>query len=553
MRGRILLASIAAALSAPSLTQAATPVIYTVSPRFEGQALTALNVEIDLTADADGETRLRLPRQRMGHDHLWRNIQDFSARGATSIAEENETVRVLRSRPGQRLVVRYRIVSAIDHDPTEADNYPAQPWVRPNGFYVDAASALLSIDDRDTAPTRFRWRGWPKGFTTVSAFDGRTDLKAGQVPELLLIGGRDLRVVRADEVILALRGRMEAVPDDVLASELRTLLRAERGFFGETDPRPYLVAAATVARGNGEAFHGTGKLDAFGLVVTPGLTLDELRPYLAHEFFHAWNPNRLGGRSLGPRQYWFSEGFTDFYARRILAREGLITPQRFVELWNDMLRAYALSPVRTMSGAEAAKAFWTDPDAEKLPYQRGALLAALWDERLRAKGDSLDAVLRAQAQSARTQVDASPVDLFIAAMAERGLDVRPDIAAFAERGDTIALGSDIFAPCADQVDVTTPRFDLGFTPKPGADGLYTVTALRPGGPAQREGLGEGDVILAKLAGTNGDATRAYELKIRGSDGAIREVRFLPQGDTTVTYPQLRLRPEAAAKPKLCGF
>jgi len=553
MRGRILLASIAAALSWATLAEAATPVIYTVSPRFEGQALKALEVEIDLTADADGETRLRLPRQRMGHDHLWRNIQDFSARGATSVAEENETVRVLRAKPGQRLVVRYRIVSAIDHDPTEADNYPAEPWIRPDGFYVDAASALLSVDDRDAAPARFRWKGWPKAFTVVSAFDGRTDLKAGQAPELLMIGGRDLRVIRADEVTLALRGRMEAVSDDGLASELRTLLRAERAFFGETDRKPYLVAAATVARDSGEAFHGTGKLDAFGLVVTPGLPLDDLRPYLAHEFFHAWNPNRLGSRSLGPGQYWFSEGFTDFYARRILAREGLITPQRFVDLWNDMLRAYALSPVRTMSGAEAAKAFWTDPDAEKLPYQRGALLAALWDERLRAKSDSLDAVLRAQAQSAATQVDASPVDLFIAAMAERGLDVRPDIAAFAERGDPIALGADTFAPCAELTEVSTPRFDLGFTPKLGADGLYTVTALRPGGPAQRAGLGEGDLILAKLAGTNGDATRAYDLKVRGSDGAVRMIRFLPQGDATVTYPQLRLRPEAAAKPKLCGF
>ncbi len=554
MRGVAMLAAITAVVFPASFARAETPVTYTVSPRFEGQALTALQVEIEVTTDSSGKVRLSLPKTWMGHGHLWRNLRDLAVDGGASIAEDGDDIRLIRSAPGRRLVVRYTLSSVIDHEPRESDGYPALPWVRPDWFFVDTDSALPTVHGHDAAPARLRWKGWPSGFAVDSSFVERPDLTETAMGGGLLIGGRDLRIVRADEVRLAIHGRFDNVDNPVLAQDLRTILRAERGFFGETDHAPYLIAAATLTREDGEAFSGTGKQDAFGLTVTPGLSLDQLRPYLAHEFFHAWNPTRLGGPESASSRYWFSEGFTDFYMRRILVREGLITPQAFVDLWNGMLRAYATSPARNLTGEEAGRAFWTDRFAEKLPYQRGALLAALWDERLRAKGSSLDAVIRAQARTAANKTEkTSAIDLFIAQAAKAGLDVRPDIAAFAERGESIVLPSTAFAPCADVVEVIEPVFDLGFTPTVGNDGVRKVTALVSDSPAARAGLRGDEVILDKLSGNNGDPGLAYVLKVQGSDGAVRTVSFLPQGKAQATYPQLRMRPEVAAKPTLCAF
>ncbi|ENZ82383.1 MULTISPECIES: peptidase [Caulobacter] len=531
------------------------PVTYTVSPRFDHGALVALRVRIDLIADASGRARLQLPDHWMGHDRLWRNFRDLTVDGFASIAEDGDSVRVLRATPGGRLTVRYDIPSAIDHEPKDSDpdGSPALPWVRPDWFYALTATALPRIEGHDDAPAQFRWSGWPKGFPVDSSFAGQAKLTVGDMARGQLIGGRGLRTTRAGPLRLVIHGRLDAVPDAVLAQELWTILRAERAFFGDDAGAPYMVAAATIASAGDQSFHGVGLNKAFSLTATPGMTLEDLRPYLAHEFFHEWNPSRLGAPLLEPRRYWFSEGFTDFYMRRLLARERLITPSQFVALWNDMLRAYAASPARRMTGQEAGKAFWTDPMAEKLPYQRGALLAALWDERLRAKGASLDDVLRAQAKTAAARPDVSPIDLFAEEMAKHGVDVAPDIEAYAKRGEPIVLTPTAFAPCADVIEVTVPTFDLGFKPKADASGVLTVTQLRPDTPAARAGLRDGDVIARKRAGTNGDSTQPYELDVRSADGVTRAVSFLPQGAGQISFQKLSLRPEAAANPALCDF
>lgn len=552
MRGlAMLLAAMAALLSAPQ-ARAESPVTYTVSPRFEHGTLTALEVEVALTADPSGQTRLRLPDHWMGHDHLWRNLHDLTVDGAASVGEDGDTVRVIRSPPGRRLAVRYALTSSIDHQPTESDSYPALPWVLSDWFYVDAASALPSVEGRDTATARLRWKGWPRDYRLDSSFTGR-DVKVGDLHGAVLIGGRDLKIAQAGEVRLAIHGKLDAISDEALVRQLQTILRAERAFFGETARTPYLITAAALRSEDGATFSGVGKMGAFGMAATPNLPLEQLLPSLAHEFFHAWIPGRLGAPLREPRRYWFSEGFTDFYARRFLVREGLITPKAFIDLWNEMLRAYGTSPVRTMSGEAAGKAFWTDPFAEKLPYQRGALLAVLWDERLRAGGASLDDVLRAQAKVAPDRKEASPIDLLAEQMARHGIDIFPDIEAFAKRGEPIRLTPTAFAPCADVIEITVPTFDLGFTLDVADDGTRKATRLRPDSPAARAGLRDGDTILEKLSGTSGDSTIAYVLRVKSADAPERTVRFLPEGAGAATYQQLRLRPEAVAKPALCAF
>jgi len=78
---------------------------------------------------------------------------------------------------------------------------------------------------------------------------------------------------------------------------------------------------------------------------------------ISHEFFHAWNVERIRPRSLEPFNYeetnmsgelWFAEGFTSYYTNLILCRAGLIAPQKYVEglagglnyVWNSPARKY---------------------------------------------------------------------------------------------------------------------------------------------------------------------------------------------------------------------
>ena len=234
-------------------------------------------------------------------------------------------------------------------------------------------------------------------------------------------------------------------------------------------------------------------------------------------------------------------------------RERLITPEAFAQVWNDMLRGYGVSPARLLTGPEAAKRFWTDPDAERLLYQRGAMLAALWDQRLRRRGSSLDAVLRAQARAFATRPDAELIDLFVEQAALQGLDVRADIATYVEQGQALILPADLFAPCADLIEVRTPTFDLGFVPLMSGEGLMIITSVRQDSPAYRAGLRDGMTVVEKLRGTNGDAAQPYVLRMRSTDGAVQTLSFLPTGNGAVAYQQLALRPEAVNAPEACDF
>ncbi|MCJ7617326.1 MAG: hypothetical protein MUO43_12405 [Desulfobacterales bacterium] len=67
----------------------------------------------------------------------------------------------------------------------------------------------------------------------------------------------------------------------------------------------------------------------------------DLKYLFAHELFHTWNTGKLGVRQ-NPEQliYWFSEGFTGYYARLLLLRAGLITIEEYVSDYNDKLIRY---------------------------------------------------------------------------------------------------------------------------------------------------------------------------------------------------------------------
>ncbi|MBO9560738.1 MAG: hypothetical protein J7515_19410 [Caulobacter sp.] len=549
----VALAVVAASpvLAAPDgvATPKREPIAYEVSPRLSGQDLTGLEVMIAFQADADGETRLNLPEKWMGHTDLWRHLSDLSVEGADSVVEDGPAARVIRSRPGRRLVLRYTVNATLAHEPRQSDGYPAEPWLRPSWFYADGPSVMIVVEGREDAPVRFQWgKAWPKAFALASNLEDGQDIDPR---DSVLIGGRDLRIVRSGPVRVALRGTYPFADAD-LARTLDAIVRAERGFFGDAPQTPFLVTAQSLAVDDGSTFSGTGKHQGFAMTLTPNLSLDEVRVLLAHEIFHTWNPHRLG-KIIGPSGYWFSEGFTDFYARRLMMRQRQITPQAFLDAWNETLLRYGTSPIIAMPGAEAAAKFWAGNGEDQLAYQRGALLAAIWDRRMRASGSSLDAVIHAQAALHARSPNTPLPQAFIEAAKAQGLDVSPDITSHIDQGRPIRLPIDTFSPCARVEDVVVPTFDLGFEPRVDDAGVRTVTKLRPDSPAARAGLHEGAVIVAKRSGVNGDAAQPYDLIVREGEGPEHTVSFLPQGSGETRYQRLILTPEASSNPALCDF
>src|SRR6185436_12913525 len=88
------------------------------------------------------------------------------------------------------------------------------------------------------------------------------------------------------------------------------------------DPNdPFLVTLLPIiGTPNSQSLGGTGRGDAFALFATDNNPDSVINRILAHEHIHTWIPRSLGRmpNKDEARDYWFSEGFTDFYANRLL-------------------------------------------------------------------------------------------------------------------------------------------------------------------------------------------------------------------------------------------
>jgi predicted metalloprotease with PDZ domain len=550
-----------AVLALADAADAATPVDYTLRPIFTGDALTALDVAVRFTGEADGSTAFGWVDHWSGEERLWQWIRDLRFEGARSAVDRGEGHWRIEAAPGATITAHYRIVSAYDHDPTVNDSEQAKPVIRPGWFYAVGEALFASPLDHSDAPAHFRWEGAPAGFDFASDLqhlgDGKHEAsRPGTVSDALesiAIGGRDLHIATdpASQVRVASIGSYSFEPAalDDLAMHV---IEVERHFWDDR-PSPFLVAAIPlVSMPQRLSYGGAGRGDAFALWIDRTAPLDAMKWLLAHEYFHSWNPAQLGGFAdddHAARARWFSEGFTDYYARALMVRSGMITPAEFVQQWNDMLIAYQTSPVKTLSGEETAARFWNDSAVQKLPYQRGAMLAALWNARLRGKTRGrvkLDDILHVQRRAARSST-ADAAQLFPELASRYGLDVADDLTRFIDSGETIALPPDTFGPCATLTATPQPVFDRGFdsdaTAKAGV-----VVGVAPGSAAYEAGLRNGMKPIAREGGRLGDSTVPYVLRV-DDGGGERTIRYLPAGKGTVRMQRVVLEPGAGPE---CG-
>lgn len=136
----------------------------------------------------------------------------------------------------------------------------------------------------------------------------------------------------------------------------------------------------------------------------------------AHEFFHTWMVKRIRPHNLDPFDYtqevytpllWVMEGFTRYYDTLLTLRAGLLSPERFREVWADFIATYRNQPGRfALSVADASRLAWIkhyrkDENAVNSQisyYLKGGLLALMLDLDIRRRAEnerSLDDVVRA--------------------------------------------------------------------------------------------------------------------------------------------------------------
>lgn len=462
--------------------------------------------------------------------------------------------------PGEPLSLSYYLVSTIHTLTSDSDTY-YRPIIRADLFHMIGNVGLIYPEYLDTVEPRrieMRWEGFREaGWKAVSSFSA--DPERFQVEEVLddfrhaLFLAGDLRIherkVKGRPVVIAMAGSEWGFTDREFTDLAVRIIETERSFFDDFDYPYFLITLIPIGKREPNSFWtgGTGLTQSFALFLPAGLGLEEgteeakrIKNLLAHELFHNWNGSRIFLGDTGPLGYWFSEGFTTFYTRRLLFRAGLYSMDEYLEDLNEALADYMLNPARNEPNERIKADFWNDGDVHKLPYLRGDMAAFLIDHEIRRSSSgakSLDDLMKELLT--RVTAEDGPVDNdkllglieeftsppFTAGIRKIVLD-----------GETAALPLDLLEPCLEMTIEPMGPFDLGFDFEASKEEKIVI-GVEEGSSAFRAGLRDGQRLKGwSVHGSRPD--REVELKIEDGEGE-RMISYFPQGEP-IHVPRLSL-------------
>lgn len=200
-----------------------------------------------------------------------------------------------------------------------------------------------------------------------------------------------------------------------IVADTRRIVEAQRAMFGGLPYRHYTFILH-LATGRGGLEHRnsvTNLVDRWSF--RPESAYERFLGLQSHEFFHVWNVKRIRAEPLGPfdyrqetytRQLWAMEGVTSYYDDLILARAGLITSERYLELLAESILNLQSQPGRALQNLEESsfdawiKYYRPDENSGNSSvsyYLKGSLVALLLDMAIRQRTENshaLDDVLR---------------------------------------------------------------------------------------------------------------------------------------------------------------
>lgn len=472
-----------AAWAVAALAGPTEPIAYQATPVVEGGVLDGVDITLSFRGDADGRTEVRLPQSWAGAGRLERTVGDIRVEGAR--LRRNGARLRLRHRGGEPIRLTYRVRQDYQGPPRVGFDRPYRPSTLDDGFTLVGWTVFARVQGREDQSARFDWGPVPARWGVASDLDHLQGAPVAydELADSVLMGGRDLRVLTREAaggpVRVAVHGAWRFAPE-ALADRYARIVEASSAFWGDAGRPAFLAVTPLDGAPGAEAQAGLGLGDGVAVWLSADMALDQADHVLIHEQLHAWLPDRVGGLAEGPAEvldFWFSEGFTDFYAQRTALRAELSTPEAYLAALDRALELQARTPPG-MGNAAVARAFFSDPQAAGVPYHRGLLLAAVLDAEMAAIWDgerNLDDVVRAM----RRGQGRAPARLIQAYGDLGGGDLRPALFHHVDRGAPILLDPNAFGDCAVVFDADgRQRIEPG-------PGLFGATR---------------DVCIARLAG-----------------------------------------------------
>jgi predicted metalloprotease with PDZ domain len=461
-----------------------------------------------------------------------------------AIGAENErkgAVWVIQHRPGETLRCSYDVVTGKNAFKDWDDKH--YPITTPRFFHGLGSAFLLVPAVGNGIPAEFevllRWK-LPVGHKAVCSWGvGRTigaRVSAADLRQSVYLAGQIELATRQETgrtVTVAVFDRFGFSLDE-FADMTADIIRRQCEFMNETAFPDFVVTAIpagpTLKPGESR-IAGSGLYNSFALFVAPDTRLDDAVEHLfAHELFHYWNGRLLKAEQPDRLVYWFIEGFTDYYALRILYESGRWNAATYAKWINKHIREYYLNPAINAANERIERDYWKERDTVgEVAYQRGLLLGLRWQQLAKKNGvaDGFDRLFKTLVNRGR----AGGFELSNPIMRQVGQEVlgawfAGEFDRYVAQAQAIDLPPDALAPGLTGKITEVYAYEVGFDQRPSLK-KQVVRGLKPDSEAARAGLRDGDQLVAW--NIQGDPDVPVQLKV-DRKGRTETITYLPRGE-----------------------
>ena len=486
---------------------------YTISPESQGSTQ-LLKIKAKFKPGKNGKTILKFQDNAWGEDSLYNVIH--SMRLLTTQAEiikhrDSGYITIKHSSDLKTLEFEYKLKQDTQGGLTTRTTY--RPVIQPEYFQLFSHNMfmlpkhILSASE-DNFNVTIDWKGFPENYQFQNSFGSQKlhqqifNISEEAFHTAVFVGG-DFRLhhilINDNKVAFAIRDNWQAFNDSVMVEILRKTMTVQRDFWKDHSQDYFSVTMIPTTETMGSSFQGTGLTNSFATAASNNnnLEVDGLVYLFNHELQHNWIGQNIKNDNE-EAQYWFSEGFTDYYTIKNIASHEIngLDYRYFINELNNFIRALHASPVKEAPNSEINyDNFWSDRDYSKLPYRRGALFAFYLDYKIRqdtqGKKTLDDLMLDFKAKAETHKI----THAFFIESANVYLkeDLTPFFNNHIEDGRLIDL-KQVFDDLGLDYRSETELFDLGFQ---FSEDKRSVETIDETSNAHKAGLRKGDLIISR--------------------------------------------------------
>jgi predicted metalloprotease with PDZ domain len=501
-------------------------------------------IVLEFTAADITTTAIQLPKQFGSFTNAFRyvSIQKGKNIESASVSGTDSSVIILKHRPQQSLSFVYTLKNALKDSLPGKE--PAYSIIIKPAYFNIPGHVLFAYPKKDSAlaaNVKINWVNYPKGWSNINSFGNNYAVQTlPNIPMPLFVSsiwcGGDFRVypftVNQKPVYFAIRGKWK-FKDAAMQQMIQQTIAAQRAFWNDYNIRQYTVTLMPflTESENSYSYQGTGLTNSFATWATNNQqTSPSALTYLYnHELMHHWIGKIIENEQPEELQYWFSEGFTDYFTWRNMLESKFITQAQYNRSVDSVLAVHYSDSLNESSNNSIKEEFWTNNRIQKLPYNRGRIFAYYLDALLKKQTHgqiNLKKIMVEMLQLCRTQKKKFDSKLLIDLVRQfTNYDISKSIEKYITNGRFISMDewNSVLPNGFSYKEVSL--FSTGFTTDKGGLALNaTITELDEHSNAALAGIKVGDKLKGYSLTYN--PSKEGEITVQRGDEQIT-IKFFP--------------------------